>query len=324
MTLLKLNPESVARSRFALSPLAETVAAMITLARADDPWLEPWVRSHRPQFRQLLAADRFAAGFLSLAASTKWIPAPITIPPNGGMKTKIADELARIRSFSDAAVIEELQRAHQLSWKRHDLDWISGHHLADRIADLVHTIWTEHVEPDWPRRRAVLERDVMYRAGLLAAYGWPAAVDRMTRHSAWIAADAIQFSLQTFPDRHVGDSGLQFVPVTRSSGTWLAEWPPDDYAVIYPARGIADRPPPHEQQSVDRLLGAGRARILRELDHPATTSDLATQLGAALGTIGEHLAVLRNARLIAGTRIGHRVIYRRTGLGDQLLTPPDS
>ncbi len=325
MTLLKLNPESVARSRFALSPLAETLAAVITLVRKDDdPWLEPWAQSHRPQFQQMLAADRFADGFLSLSASTKWIPAPLAIPPNGGMKTKFADELARVCSFSDAAVITELHQAHQHSWKRQDLDWVSGHGLAGRIADLIGTVWTEHVEPDWPRRRAVLERDVMYRAGLLAAYGWPAAVDRMTRHSAWIAADAIRFSLQTFPDRHVGASGLQFVPVTRSSGTWLAEWPPDDYAVIYPARGTADQPPPHEQQAVDRLLGTGRARILRELDHPATTSDLATQLGAALGTIGEHLAVLRNARLIAGTRIGHRVIYRRTGLGDQLLTPPES
>lgn len=325
MTLLRMNPESVARSRFALSPLAETLASVITLVRHDDdPWLEPWANAHRSSFQQMLAADRFADGFLSLAASTKWIPGPLTIPPTGGMKTSIADELIRVSSFSDTAVIQELQQAHQHSWKQQDLGWVSGHGFADRIAHLIHTVWTEHVQPDWPRRRAVLERDVMYRAGLLAAYGWPAAVDRMTRHSGWIAADAIQFSLQTFPDRHVGGTGLQFVPVSRTSGTWLAEWPPDDYAVIYPTRGIADQPPPHEQQAVDRLLGAGRGRILRELDHPATTSDLATQLGASLGTIGGHLAVLRNARLIAGTRIGHRVIYRRTGLGDQLLTPPES
>lgn len=325
MTLLRMNPESVARSRFALSPLAETLASVMTLVRQDDdPWLQPWAKTHRASFQQMLAADRFTDGFLSLATSTKWIPAPLTIPPQGGMKTSIAEELVRVRSFSDTAVIQELQRAHQHSWKRQDLGWISGRDFADRIANLIHTIWTEHVQPDWPRRRAILERDVMYRAGLLAAYGWPAAVDRMTRHSNWIDADAIQFSLQTFPDRDVGGSGLQFVPVTRTSGTWLAEWPPDDYAVIYPARGIAHQPPPHEQQAVDRLLGAGRGRILRELDHPATTSDLATQLSASLGTIGEHLTVLRNARLIVGTRIGHRVIYRRTGLGDQLLTPPES
>jgi len=140
----------------------------------------------------------------------------------------------------------------------------------------------------------------MYRAGLLAAYGWPAAVDRMTRYSTWIAADAIHFSLQSDADRHVGDSGLQFVPVTRSSGTWLAEWPPEDFAVVYPARGIADTLTPRNEQALDRLMGSGRARILRELDQPATTTDLASQLGAALGTIGAHLAILRNAQLTPG------------------------
>lgn len=321
-SVLRLNPESVARSRFALSPLAETLSAMITLTRKDEPWLELWTRSQRRQFQQFLADDPFAAGFIALTASTKWLPAPVCIPPTAGMKTSLADELSRVRSFSDAAVVEDLQEARRQSWQQHQWHWVDGHHLADRIADLMQTIWTRHVEPDWPRRRAVLERDVMYRAGLLAAYGWTAAVDQMSRHSSWIAADAIQFSSwHTVPDRQVGDSGLQFVPVTRSSGTWLAEWPPDDFALIYPARGTADHPPPQDDDAVDRLLGVGRARVLRELERPATTSELATELGLSLGTIGGHLAILRSARLIAGTRIGHRVVYRRTELADQLLTP---
>ena len=135
---------------------------------------------------------------------------------------------------------------------------------------------------------------------------------------------AIRFSSHTDPDRQVSDHGLQFVPVTRSSSTWLAEWPPDDYALIYPARGIADPPPALEPDAVDRLLGSGRARVLRELHRPATTSELVAMLGASLGTVGDHLAVLRNARLIVGTRVGHRVVYRRTELGDQLLDPPAS
>ncbi|MDQ2844945.1 MAG: helix-turn-helix domain-containing protein, partial [Actinomycetota bacterium] len=71
-------------------------------------------------------------------------------------------------------------------------------------------------------------------------------------------------------------------------------------------------------------LGTGRARVLRELARPATTSELATELGTSLGTVGDHLAVLRNARLVAGTRTAHRVVYRRTELGDRLLSPPAS
>ncbi|WP_029135527.1 ArsR/SmtB family transcription factor [Nakamurella lactea] len=324
-SLLRLSPEAVARSRFALSPLAETVSAMHALERNDDRWPDPWAGSHRRQFRKFLADNPFASGFVSLIASTKWLPAPVCVPPNQGMKTSLADELPRVRSFNDASVIDELTTACKHSWKRHDLKWATGNDLADRIADLIQHVWTRHVEPDWLRRRAILERDVMFRAGLLAAYGWPAAVDRMSRHSAWIAADAIQFTTwHTVPDRQVGDSGLQFVPVSRGTGTWLAEWPPDGFALIYPARGMADEPPPHEQEAVDRLVGPGRARILRELARPATTSDLATELGAALGTVGGHLAVLRNAGLIAGARVGHRVVYRRTELGDRLVSQPSS
>lgn len=336
MALLVLSPESLARSRFALSPLAETVSVLITLARGDEPALEPWASAHRPQFLGMLDNDAFAAGFVALASSTKWLPAAFCIPPGGGMRTEFVDELPRARSFSDAEVVHDLKESQRRSWRSHDLTWLAGHGFADRIADLLQAVWTEHVEPEWPGRRAVLERDVTYRAGLLAAYGWHGAVDRMSRHSAWFAATAIQaegsaestvairFSTQTDPDRQVSAHGLQFVPVTRSSSTWLAEWPPDDYALIYPARGIAEQAPTPAPDAVDRLMGSGRARVLRELERPATTSELVAVLGASLGTVGDHLAVLRNARLIAGARVGHRVVYRRTDLGDQLLDPPAS
>lgn len=63
MILLRLDPESLAQSWFALWPLAETVAATIILACADDASLEPWAQSHR----SLPAGDLFAAGFISLA-----------------------------------------------------------------------------------------------------------------------------------------------------------------------------------------------------------------------------------------------------------------
>lgn len=318
--LLKLGPESVARSRFALSPLAETVGAMVTLARADeDPWLQPWASEHRPRFRRLLAGDPFAAGFVALASSTKWLPAPLTVPPEGGMRTAIADELTRVRDFTDDAVTDDLELARRYSWQRHDLGWVRGRRYADRIADLVTAVWTRHVAPDWARRRTVLERDVMYRAGLLAAYGWPAAVARMSRHSAWVAADSIRFSTRhSGPDKLVGDSGLQFVPITRNGSTWLAERAPDDYALVYPARGTAQQASP-DVRDIDPLVGAGRASVLRELDRPASSSELAVELGVALGTVGDRLAVLRNAGLVIGTRVGHRVVYRRTELGDALL-----
>lgn len=63
----------------------------------------------------------------------------------------------------------------------------------------------------------------------------------------------------------------------------MCEKPPDRHALVYPVRGFA-----------------------------------AETLGLSLGTIGSHLTVLRDARLIVGARVGRRVVYRRTEAGDLL------
>jgi DNA-binding transcriptional ArsR family regulator len=165
-----------------------------------------------------------------------------------------------------------------------------------------------------------LERDVTYRAGLLAAYGWPRALHRMNRRSAWVGADAIRFSDRPGPDRVVGPEGMLFVPVSRHRGTWLCEAPGRPYALVYPARGAGCEGPnlARSGHPVAALIGRGRAAILHELERPATSSELAVLLGQSLGTVGGHLAVLREADLVVGTRVGRRVVYRRTDLGDLL------
>jgi DNA-binding transcriptional ArsR family regulator len=175
------------------------------------------------------------------------------------------------------------------------------------------------VSLDWTRRRALLERDLTYRAGLLAVHGWPKALHRMGRRSAWVGADAIRFGDQTAPDRVVGDDGMVFVPVSISSGSWLCQAPPDRPALVYPARGYATGAEAPKDDALHNLIGANRTAILTELEQPATSSELAAVLGLSLGTIGGHLAVLRDARLVVRTRVSRRVIYRRTEVADLLL-----
>jgi DNA-binding transcriptional ArsR family regulator len=318
MTLLRLTPLALSRSRFALSPFAETLGSMLALsADQADPWLARWHARHHAAFHAALDADPFAKGLVRLLSSTKWLPGLVTKPPSGGMLTALADELRDLPPTSDAELRAELEESVAHSWQQHDLSWLTGRGWAARTARLFDAVWRNHVEPDWPRRRALLERDVTYRAGLLAAYGWPRALQQMSRHSAWVGADTIRFSEQPFPDRLVGDEGMLFVPVSLSGGTWLCEAAPHRYALVYPARGsAADSGQPQPDQALEQLIGRGRAAVLHELQRPATSSELAAQLGCSLGTVGGHLAVLRNADLIAGTRVGRRVVYRRTGTGD--------
>ncbi|YCK38111.1 winged helix-turn-helix domain-containing protein [Actinomadura sp. ATCC 39365] len=327
MTLLRLSTLALSRSRFALSPLAETLGSLMVLGKpCTDPWLASWHRLHRGAFRAVLEADPFAEGLVRLLSSTKWLPSHVVIPPAGGMRTTLESELASVVQVSDAEVRAELEESVAHSWKQHDLGWLTGRGWAARTADLLTYVWEAHVAPDWPRRRALLERDVTYRAGLLAAYGWPRALQHMSRRSAWVGDDAIRFSDQASPDRVVGDEGMLFVPVSvLSSGTWLCEAPPTSYALVYPARGSADgaaRSP--RARSLERLIGAGRAAILLELEHPATSSELAAHLGLSLGTVGGHLAVLRDADLVVGTRAGRRVVYRRTEAGHLLAGSGES
>jgi DNA-binding transcriptional ArsR family regulator len=96
-------------------------------------------------------------------------------------------------------------------------------------------------------------------------------------------------------------------------------WPP---AIVYPARGVAalwEVGPPAVTRAVARLLGAARAAILSSLDEPASTTQLVHLLGLPLGTVGDHLRVLREAGLVVGERAGRSVVYRRTSVGDALV-----
>lgn len=79
----------------------------------------------------------------------------------------------------------------------------------------------------------MLERDIRYRAGLVAVGGWQLAIDGMGRNVRWIPPDSIQFSLHQNPDLFATDDGLVFVPHTAQRGRWTCEAPPR-LAMVYP------------------------------------------------------------------------------------------
>ncbi|WP_405166617.1 winged helix-turn-helix domain-containing protein [Nocardia sp. NBC_01499] len=319
---LRLNAAAVSRSRFALSPLAETLGSVIVLGKdaPAKPWLASWYGRHHADFLTSIDGDPFAIELIRLLATTKWIPRFVAIPPPGGMRTTLDEELAAVAAMPDACVRTELELSVANSRLGHDLNWLTGHSWGARTAELLRSAWQRYVSPEWSARRAVLERDITYRSGLLARDGWPSALRHMARHSAWIDSDAIQFGRQHAPDRIVGNDGMLFVPITHTSGSWLCEAPPDQHALVYPARGFAVEDREQADTALQNLMGHNRAAILRELQRPATTSELTTLFDLSLGTISGHLTVLRDAGLITSTRIGRRVVYSRTETGDLLIT----
>lgn len=314
MTILKMSPDNLATARFAVSPMVETVSALIMLGGLKRPaWLASWIDEHQGKVTKLRAADPLVDALVTLLTTTGWLPDFFTRPPSGGMLTSFADELAAVRTVGLEEARSDLTTAAG-GRLPHALDQSD---LVERVADLLEEVWTSVLAPDWPRRRAVLERDVVQRAGLLAAYGWSRALDGLDPSVRWLGGGQLEVNRHDYPARVLADAQLLLVPCTLDSG-WLCIDPPRAYAVVYPARGTAQTQERAVPGGIGKLIGGNRAAVLRALESPASTSQLVTVLGLGLGTVGDHLAVLRDAGAVGRTRTGRSVLYHRTELGDLL------
>jgi DNA-binding transcriptional ArsR family regulator len=311
----QVNADTLAASRFVLSPLSETIGSLFTLRRgtAAHPGERAWLDAHLPAFRRRLADDPVTGLVLAAAQGRRWIADFLTPPPTGAADPDFATELRPVR-----ATPPDLARANlAVSLDRPLPPELDRDDLAERAADLLTWVWTHAVRPDWPRRRRVAEADTVARTARLGQGGWSAVLNDMRPHMRWLGAGRLQINAHDYPPKEISGAELMFVPVTTWTG-WVAWAEPSRYAVIYPCAGVlaeADRPPP----ALGRLLGAARADVLGLLGSPKSTTQLVALTGQGLGSVGRHLRVLYDAGLVDRRRAGHSVLYYRTTAGDVLI-----
>jgi DNA-binding transcriptional ArsR family regulator len=111
------------------------------------------------------------------------------------------------------------------------------------------------------------------------------------------------------------------IPSTSPRG-WVGWEEPHRYSIVYPCAGMLADPPSTAPGALVKLMGPVRARILVELGHPRSTSQLVALTGYGLGSVGGHLRVLLDSRLVRRRRTGRTVLYYRTRLGDELAGRP--
>ncbi|MYW64170.1 helix-turn-helix domain-containing protein [Streptomyces sp. SID8379] len=122
-------------------------------------------------------------------------------------------------------------------------------------------------------------------------------------------------------DIRIGGRGLVLVPTLFCHGAHTMIDPGLPPLLSYPARGratISQTPPPVSDEALTRLLGGPRARLLRLLEEPASTTELAHRLDVTPGAVSQHLSVLYDAGLPTRTRSGRSVRYMRSELGEEL------
>jgi DNA-binding transcriptional ArsR family regulator len=321
MLRFEVGGEDLLRSRFALSPLFELDGLLRRLAGLSQHRLPgPWLARVTPSYRELRRSPAFRA---VLALHTAAQGAAFTAPPPQGLAQTVQDDLAAVRATTTEQARKEIAECLRLRPVTDDDvgTVLRGPDVVARLADALDRAWHELLAPDWPQLRAICERDVVHRAGLLGRGGWLAALDGLHTRVRW--RDQGIEVLRSTGDRTVDlrGEGLLLIPsVFVWPGVAVHHEDPWPKALIYPARGVAalwERRPP-DPGALGALLGRSRAQLLLALDTPASTTQLARSLGLAVGAVGDHLTVLRRAGLLDRARAGRSVLYRRTPVGDAL------
>jgi DNA-binding transcriptional ArsR family regulator len=324
---LELDVADLAATRFAVSPLCETLRAVPLLARPGSASVNgPWVRwalaelDRRPLRMPLvwpfLVTERpYWPEFLS--------PAPL------GKSPGIEEELERVRATPAEAVRASLGRIFGAgSWPDYASELCSRpHEVLAQIAAELAECYERLIAPHWSRMRSVLDADIAYRGGLLAGGGARALFGDLHPDVSWSAGVLTMRDDETgthWGQVELGPGGLVLVPSVFIWPQWsVARATSTQTTLLYPARGAATV---WEAAvlgpglgAVESLLGVPRARLLGALRSPATTSALARRFGVSPSAVSQHLAVLHRGGLVDRQRSGRTVLYQVSELGLGLL-----
>jgi DNA-binding transcriptional ArsR family regulator len=326
---LAVTAKDLVNSRFAVSPLFELDSLLRKLSGHDRRRLPAdWSARLRPAFRRLRAETALDA---VVALYSRHYGAGFIAPPPKSLAQCVEDDLAAVRDTPLSLARLEIDKCLRLTpvSDQRILAVLGDKRVVELLADALEAAWHELLAADWLQLRAICERDVVYRAGLLSRLGWAAAIDGLDRRLRW-RDGAIELAWEHRDDTitiDVGGAGLLLVPA-------VFIWPhvavhtdlPWPRTLIYPARGIAGLWQPDARElpgALAALIGRSRATLLVALAEPASTTQLARSLGLAPGAVGDHLTVLRNAGLVHRARSGRSVLYQRTAVGDALAGATD-
>ncbi|MGW8064712.1 ArsR/SmtB family transcription factor [Streptomyces ziwulingensis] len=312
----QISADTLARSRFVLSPLSEAFACLKLLyaGRAAHPGEQAWLDTHLPGFRHRLTNDPVTALLVRSGLGREWIADFLTPAPREG--ESFEEGVARIRAFRPEEARAHLRRSLTgplpAALDRDD--------LPERAAALLEYVWSEAVRPDWSRRRRVLEADVAARTAQVSRGGWATVLDTLRPGTRWLGDSRLQINAHANPPRELSGAELVLVPITAQRHGWVSWEEPERYAVVYPCAGVlADDGARTVPTALGALLGPARAGVLVLLGSPMSTSQLVGVTGQGLGSVGRHLRVLLDAGLVERRRAGRSVLYARSAAGDVLV-----
>jgi DNA-binding transcriptional ArsR family regulator len=332
--VLELGVADLAGTRFAVSPLAETLRALPLLAHPDRSALNrPWVRWARAELGQ--RPLRLPRVWPLIVNDLPYWP-EFLFPAPAGKSPEFDEELASLCATPAEAVRASLRRVFgEGQWPDAATDLFErpAQALAEIAAEIAE-YYDRLIAPHWERIRPVLDADISYHAALLAGGGARSLFSELHPDLRWSAGRLFMTDAEAdLADSGVtlGPDGLVLLPSVFNWPDWsIKKATSTQTTLMYPARGAgtvwqggvvlpASAGVSADWAAVESLLGPPRARLLDALRSPATTSALARRFGVTPSAVSQHLAVLHRTGLVDRERSGRRVLYQASGLGLALL-----
>jgi DNA-binding transcriptional ArsR family regulator len=319
MLELAFTTADLANVRFAISPLWETVASVLTLA-APDPVHRPWADQVRPR----LPRGPELTPLLALAPAAAPVLPGFLAPPPATPMPDLDVELARLAATPPGQVrasVAGLPGPRPAALDPLFADPATG--LAELVR-LIRRYWDVALAPYWPRMLTLLQGDVLHRARQLTAGGTQRLFTDLDPRVRW-RDDVLYVGIRAHRSVALAGRGLLLVPSVFAWPRVFAKLdPPWQPTLRYPPRGVGTLWTPAATSRPSRALGAvlGRSRavLLGALDAPSSTTDLARRTGLTPGGVSQHLAALRDAGLVTPHRSGRYVLYARTVAAEALIT----
>ncbi|WP_165956499.1 ArsR/SmtB family transcription factor [Kribbella antibiotica] len=308
MLTYELTSKDLEEVRFALSPAAETVLSLRALRDPGRfPLQLPWVRAVQSL---LEGPDWEVLG--QLVNATMGSPDFLTPRPMSPL-TQFADEL------------EIIGRVDQETFER-QLEAVNGESTTltpGRVVEALGDYWQTVMAPYWNRMRTILTADITYRGHILTQQGTGAMLNELGPAISYSQGVLkVEKVSEISRSERINGRGLVLQPTLFGPHAVIPYDPGADPFLGYPPRGQANLwtvVAPPTPQDLAQLIGTARARVLRLLTHPRTTTDIAAELQVTPSAVSQHLQLLRRTGLVEPQRAGKQVLYRTTELA-QLLT----
>jgi len=322
---IHLTPEDLAETRFAFSPVWEAVQSVEALSNPGKYVFHlPWIDQARGSVGELDLEPLHA-----LLSYPHGYRVDFITPPPEGPYPDFDEELGRILATPHDIVRREIG----LMYPDGDVPDAARMFVDDpgaaleRLTAALRSYWGATLASHWPRLRALLEGDLLYRAKRLALEGADGLFGDLHPSVSW-KDGVLSVDKRVDLDVEPGGRGLLLIPVAFACPKCsVITDPPWQPTLTYTPRAIAtlwdaDRAP--AEGVLDELVGDTRAAILRALEIPMTTTEVASRLGVTPGAVSQQLAMLRRAGVVDAHRSGRGVYSELTPLGTSLLALLDA